>query len=106
MSVAQRRQFPRYPFHAEVEIEWGSEVLRSPTTDISLGGMFVQTGSPLWVGASFSAQVLLEEPLRVDCVVRRVVPGQGMGLAFAPLTDQAQARLEKLVTRLGGLAGQ
>ncbi len=102
MSVPERRKSPRYHFTAGVEIEWGSQLLKVSSSDISRGGMFVLTGAPLWVGAEFAARVLLEEPLQVDCVVRRVVPGEGMGVQFLRLANSSQARLGKLLETLAG----
>ncbi len=102
MSVPERRKSPRYHFTAGVEIEWGSQLLKVSSSDISRGGMFVLTGDPLWVGAEFAARVLLEEPLQVDCIVRRVVPGKGMGVEFLRLENSSQARLENLLATLAG----
>ena len=102
MSVPERRKDPRHGFQIDALVEWDSQTLRTLLTDISLGGMFLATNKPLWVGTTFSVQLLLGEPLRVNCVVRRVVPGRGMGVMFVNLTDEARARLEKLVEKLGG----
>ncbi len=103
MSVTERRKYHRYIFRAYVEIEWGSQVLRVPISEISLGGMFIATSDPLWVGAEFAVRLLLEDPLHLYCVVRQVVPGRGMGVEFLDLADASRAKLEKL---LGALALQ
>ncbi len=95
-----RRRFPRHAVNAPVEIEWGSGTLHAKATDISLGGMFLKTTDPLWVNASFSARVLLAEPLPVDCVVRRVVPGTGMGVQFDRLTTELRTQLESFLRSL------
>lgn len=97
MSNAERRRHPRIPLHAQVEIEWGSEILRGVATDISQGGLFIETSDPLWVGAAFSGRVLLADPLAVECVVRRVVPGQGMGVEFDRLSNESRQRLLQLL---------
>jgi len=46
----------RYSFRADLEIEWGSAVLRGSTRDISANGMFIEAVDPLWVGAGFTAR--------------------------------------------------
>ncbi len=97
MTQTERRRFPRYPFQSDVEVQWGAEALPALVTDISMGGMFIATNNPLWVGAAFTARVALGEPLILNCVVRRVLPGKGMGVLFVDLADEARARLEKLV---------
>ena len=96
----ERRKTPRYGFQADVEIEWGSEKLRALVTDIGMGGMFIATEQPLWVGAKFSTRLLLQEPLSVNCAVRRVVPSRGMGVGFEDLTADSKKRLEILVAWL------
>ena len=39
----ERRWAPRYSFRADLEIEWGSAVLRANTRDISANGMFIES---------------------------------------------------------------
>ena len=97
MTQPERRRFPRYPFQSDVELQWGFETLPALITDVSVGGMFIATNNPLWVGASFTARMVLAEPLALNCVVRRVLPGKGMGVLFVDLNDEARARLESLV---------
>ena len=55
----ERRWAPRYPFRADLEIEWGSAVLAGKTRDISASGMFIEAADTLWVGAGFSARLNL-----------------------------------------------
>lgn len=97
MAQAERRRHPRFPFQSDVELQWGFEVLPALITDVSLGGMFIATNNPLWVGATFTAKVLLGEPLNLNCVVRRVLPGKGMGVLFADVPEETRQRLENLV---------
>lgn len=83
-----------------MEIEWGGGILHAQATDISLGGMFLKTADPLWVNARFSARVMLEKPLVVDCVVRRVVPATGMGVQFERLSPETHSQLESFLESL------
>ncbi len=99
----ERRHSPRYFFHAELELEWGSTILSGRVCDISVSGMFIETSDPLWVGAGFAAQLRLEPPVRVECSVRRVEPGRGMGVTFATPEPEGKARV---VSLLGSLAGK
>lgn len=100
MNLPERRRYPRYPFQADIEIQWGEESLPALGTDISLGGMFLATNNPLWLGASFSARILLGEPMQVNCTVRRVLPGKGMGVLFVDVTDDLRARLAELIKKI------
>jgi len=101
MHVVERRRVPRYSFETKVEIEWGSEVLTLVTADLSLGGMFLHYSNPLWIGATFRARVLSlamnGDPLEVECVVRRVAPGKGMGVEFQKLSETARERIANLL---------
>jgi len=97
----ERRRFPRYGFQADVEIEFEGKVFRAFMTDISAQGMFVVAANPLWVGASFGARLRIADPIRVRCLVRRVMVGCGMGVQFQDLTPEARESLDKL---LAGLA--
>src|SRR5437899_3128818 len=99
---AERRHSPRYPISADLEMEWGSETLHGQVRDISAGGLFVGLPDPLWIGARFAARLVLDEPLRVECSVRRVEPGRGMGVIFAVHEDESKSRIASL---LGSLAG-
>jgi hypothetical protein len=93
---------PRFSLEADVEFEWGSAILRARVTDISRRGMFLRIRDPLWVGASFRARLLLDDPLTVDVVVRRVLPMEGMGVDFLEMSPETQQQLELLLGKLGG----
>ena len=99
-SGSERRRTPRYPFDGVLRIEWGSAVLEGRVRDISVEGMQVEIADPLWVGASFSGELALDTPLRVDCVVRRVEPGRAMGVSLVVPGEAERARLESLLASL------
>jgi hypothetical protein len=98
----ERRWAPRYMFRAELEIEWGSALLRARTRDISASGLFIESSDTLWVGAGFSARLSLDQPLKIDCSVRRVEPGQGMGVSVTLGEQQHQQRYLDLLAALSG----
>src|SRR5262249_19336520 len=88
----ERRWAPRYSFHADLEIEWGSTVLRARTRDISSNGMFIESPDPLLVCAGFPAQLTLHKPLRVNCSVKRVEPGRGMGVSISLVDEEPNSQ--------------
>ncbi len=94
-----RRRSPRFVVDFPIEIEWGLAVMAGRVCDFSLNGMQVALSDALWVGAQFSARILLEPPVAVDCVVRRSAPG-GMGLSFVPADDDTRTRVEALISGL------
>lgn len=100
MRTLERRKYPRYGFQSDVEWQSGSETCRTFISDISMGGMFIVTEAPLHVGVAFTARLLLNPPLILECTVCRVLPGRGMGVTLNRVPDRARARLEKLIASL------
>ena len=98
----ERRWAPRYSFRADLEIEWGSAVLPGKTRDISANGMFIEAADTLWIGAGFTARLNLERPVKVDCFVKRVEPGLGMGVAVALAEIENQKYYQQLLDSLAG----
>lgn len=94
-----RRWAPRFDFRVNLDIEWGSAVLRASTRDVSSSGIFIESSDPLWVGAGFTASLLLEQPVKIVCSVKRVEPGRGMGVAVS-LPDEQQEPYKELISRL------
>jgi PilZ domain len=96
----ERRKAPRYNYRASLEIEWGSARLKGRTRDISTGGMFIEADDLLWVGAGFRAKVVVEKPMWVECSVKRVEPGLGMGVTIQHAEEQSQRNFEDFLAKL------
>ena len=96
----ERRWAPRYAFRADLEIEWGSAVLRGSTRDISSNGMFIEAPDTLWVGAGFVARLNLTKPVLLNCLVKRVEPGRGMGVTVAVSETESQMLYHNLLSSL------
>jgi len=97
---SDRRWAPRFSFRASLEIEWGSAVLRASTRDISSNGMFIESADPLWIGAGFTAHLALDRSVKVDCSVKRIEPGLGMGVAVTLSDGQHEQRYQDLLASL------
>jgi hypothetical protein len=100
VSPAERRRARRFPCSFEIAIEWGAAVLHGAVKEVSNTGMFVELEDPLWIGASFAAVAALDQPVVLDCVVRRVEPHRGMGLSFAVSQEAGRAAVTRLLERL------
>jgi PilZ domain-containing protein len=98
----ERRWAPRYSFRADLEIEWGSAVLAGKTRDISSNGMFIEAADTLWIGAGFMARLNVDPPVKVDCSVKRVEPGLGMGVSVALSESDQQKYYQDLLVSLAG----
>lgn len=96
----ERRWAPRYSFRAGLDIEWGSALLRASTRDVSANGMFIESADTLWIGAGFTAHLALEQPVKVDCSVKRIEPGRGMGVAVTLSESQHEERYHNLLASL------
>ena len=98
----ERRWAPRYSFRADLEIEWGSAVLAGKTRDISSNGMFIEASDTLWIGAGFMARLNVNPPVKVNCYVKRVEPGLGMGVSVALAESDHQKYYQDLLVSLAG----
>jgi len=99
-AKAERRQFNRRKCFGTLEIEWGSAILTGVVRDIGPQGLFVELTPPLWVGATFLARLVLDPPLQLDCVVRRVEPVGGFAVSFELTEESGKAQLERLLASL------
>ena len=96
----ERRRSPRYAYKAILEIEWGSARLRARTRDISESGMFIESEDVLWVGAGFRARLVAEPPVWLECSVKRVEPGLGMGVVVTHSEDHSIEHYQEILARL------
>jgi PilZ domain len=100
VNKPERRRAPRYRYQAILEIEWGSARLKARTRDISASGMFIDAEDVLWVGAGFRACLATENPFWLECSVKRVEPGRGMGVTVELREDGSQFHYQNLLAKL------
>jgi hypothetical protein len=99
-KTAERRQFGRRSFKGLLEIEWGSAIITGNVRDIGPQGLFVEMNPPLWVGATFSARLLVDPVLSLNCTVRRVEPKKGIAVGFELPEESGKLQLEALLATL------
>jgi len=95
-----RRPAQRFRFYADVEIDWGAIVQWGRVHDVSRTGMFIEIAECPWVKPSFTAHLALNVPLSVECVVRRIVQGQRIGVTIAIRDRRAKKRYNALLRAL------
>ncbi len=100
-----RRASPRYRFYTDIEINLGSKELRGRVCDISRYGMFIELPDPPELNAWFLGRLALNEPLRVNCVVQRIVPGRGVGVTIVIPEEEGQRRFDALLFALAQGSG-
>ncbi|PYP83968.1 MAG: pilus assembly protein PilZ [Candidatus Angelobacter sp. Gp1-AA117] len=103
-EYATQRRHARYNCDAGVEIRiddarsgyWGT------LTDISLGGCYINTFSPLPVGTAVVLLIKIDgQEINTKAKVVTSHPGVGMGLEFAEFLAQAdEAHLQSLIGSL------
>jgi hypothetical protein len=100
VAKPDRRRWQRKKFSGNIEMEWGSALLRGVIRDIGPRGLFVEMTQPLWVGATFRARLVLDPELWLHCTVVRVEPGIGIAVLFEVAQEGGKAQLEMLLANL------
>jgi PilZ domain len=100
---SERRRAPRYPFIADAEvIETASDTkLSAKTSDLSIGGCFLDMLNPSPVGTEI--RVRISHANITFTASGRVVfglPPMGMGVAFTSIEDNQMAILQKWLSEL------
>lgn len=109
----ERRRKRRLPIQVQVSYQSLDEFLEDFSANISIGGIFIQTDSPLAEGARFRLQFTLpgeERPINAVgevCWVadpERVRGGRvpGMGISFADINRTDQNRINRWVAERNG----
>jgi hypothetical protein len=98
--VSEGRSFYRRKARVGMEIDWGSTMLTGVVSDIGPRGLFVELTPPLWVGATFSARLMLDPVLQLNCTVRRVEPGKGFAVVFELPEESTQSQFEAILAAL------
>jgi hypothetical protein len=62
--------------------------------------MFIEAEDVLWVGAGFRARLATEKPCWLECMVKRVEPGLGMGVTVELPEAQSQHHYQDLLAKL------
>ncbi len=99
LSSRLRREAVRYQFHVNAKIVWPSRSRWGRITNISRSGMFIEITDPPDLNASFSVYLALDTPLRLDCIVRRVVPQRGIGVTLS-VPQEGKKRFAALLLAL------
>jgi type IV pilus assembly protein PilZ len=104
---AERRQHPRVPAVAPVEIRFHDlhTFIQEYSENISLGGMFIKTEDPRPIGSTLEFRLFLGDGYDIIRGMGRVVwlRGQtmeetpGMGVRFEGLNDQSRRVIDRMV---------
>jgi hypothetical protein len=101
----ERRKQARYSFTATADVyELRSQLhVNGRCSDLSSGGCYIDTLSPLAVGAVVSMRIMREKrACEVSAIVTYSHPSMGMGLAFTRMSGEDQDVLRSWIAELGG----
>jgi c-di-GMP-binding flagellar brake protein YcgR len=105
---SERRRSPRYPIIAEAEVtEIATETkLSAKTSDLSLGGCFLDMLNPSPEGTEIAVRISYTEgTFTARGRVVFVFPNMGMGVMFTNVPASQQAVLEKWLAKLSASEG-
>jgi hypothetical protein len=100
MELENRREAVRYNFHVDAKIVWSGGTRWGHVTNISRTGIFIRTNDLPDIGVCFSVYLALDAPLRLDCIVRRIVPRRGIGATLSVPCEEKK-RFAALLVALG-----
>jgi hypothetical protein len=96
----ERRRFPRHRVSIGMELSetLSGQRMRASSTDVSLGGCYIETILPLAVGTRLEVEMWVD-PSRVaaSAIVRTCDPGVGMGIEFIGVTPEKEQQLQDLL---------
>lgn len=102
-STIKARKYQRVSLPKGFLVAWEHSGIRklSPVNVLALGGLFISTPDPPPAGDLI--KVVFEIPggdVRARAVVCDSRPGQGMGIQFTAMAQDARARLQRLMKSL------
>src|SRR5689334_4422362 len=113
--MADQRKDKRSPASLKVKYKSATvdQFIEQFGTDVSTGGMFIKTKTPLEIGARLKLELQLSDASPVIQGVGRVcwrrmpnadpqAPPPGMGIKFEKLEDDSRATVERIVRGRGG----
>lgn len=106
----ERRATPRVPTQLEVQFENDQAIGSMLMTNLSRGGLFIPTYSPLPIGSELKLRIRIDDPETEIVVVGEVASHNlgprlemaraGMGIRFKGLSEADQARIDDLYERV------
>ena len=99
-SQEERRSFDRSRLIVDVFFDGKDVTGVASTTDISVGGLYMNTKAEIPEGALLLIRIPFRNDAQVVCnaVVVYSNPGKGVGLRFQGLSDEVRAMLEREVS--------
>jgi hypothetical protein len=95
MHSPERRKHPRFTVSLPVEVhtEGGEAAFQCITSDVSLGGCYIETTYPFPVGTTLDLRLRIEDTLHIQAKVITAYPQVGNGMQFVKILPEDHAEL-------------
>ena len=102
MYSPERRKHPRFTVSVPVEVhaEGSDTPIRCTTSDLSLGGCYIESMYPFPVGATLDLRLQLENTLLIEAKVVTSYPQVGNGMEFRRILPEDRAELKAFLDAL------
>ena len=99
MYSPERRKHPRFTVSVPVEVhaEGSDTPIRCTTSDLSLGGCYIESMYPFPVGSILDLRLQLENTLLIQARVVTSYPQVGNGMEFVRMLPEDRAELGKFL---------
>lgn len=101
VSPAERREHDRSRLIVDVHFDGAQSTGVASTKDISVGGLYLTTQTRIPVGATLALRIPLgNEHVVVKGEVVYSNPGEGVGVKFQQLSDEARTMIERSASQV------
>ena len=102
MYSPERRKHPRFTVSVPVEVhaEGSDTPIRCTTSDLSLGGCYIESMYPFPVGTTLDLRLQLENTLLIEVRVVTSYPQVGNGMEFIKMLPEDRAELKTFLDAL------
>lgn len=95
-----RRRYPRFKSTNSIEIYPSGQTvpIRARTTDLSMGGCFIEMSNPVAKGTQIRVSLWLKDvKVWANCRVVTSTPGFGVGVEFSEMSDLEKTQLKQFI---------
>ena len=102
MDSPERRKYPRFTVSVPVEVhaEGSDTPIRCNTSDLSLGGCYIESMYPFPIGATLNLKLQLEGTVLIQARVVTSYPQVGNGMQWINILPEDRAELSAFLDAL------
>lgn len=100
--ITERRKHPRFKVNVPVEVHTDANAtpLRCSTSDLSLGGCYIESMYPFPVGTPLELKLSVADTLLISARVVTSDPQFGNGIEFVTMLPEDHAELSKFLDQV------